>query len=411
MKKSIILAIALAAGLSASAQESVVKEAEKAMKSGKPYAEVQLMILPATKDSVTANMAITYYVPGKAAFKEYDDYLGKRALGMYKADDPKTPEIFYTMAKDLVAGYDNFVKALPLDTVVDAKGKVKTKYSKDIVGVLTSHHNDFDQAARDFWTAKDFDGAYKAWGIYVDMADMPALKGKIKMPADTIVGEIRYNQALAAWQANKNAEAVKAFKAAVAKGFDKKDVFTYGAAVADAAGDYDNLLFFATKGNEIYGKEDANFINLIINYYLKTEKYDEAIDYLNKAIAANPDVAQYYALLGIIYDNKTERQQALDSYAKALSIDANNGLANFYYGRGLALKAGEKSDNYNGNNFEAFKEQELVPLYKESVKYLEKAYEVDKNNHSEILKVLELVYYNLNDEQGMESVKQRKLDD
>lgn len=411
MKKISILALALTAGISAVAQEAVVKEAEKAMKNGKPYAEVMTLIEPATKDASTAQQAITYFVPGKAAFKEYDDYLGKRSLGMYKADDPKTPEIFHTMAKDLVGGYDNFMKALSLDTVVDAKGKTKTKYSKEIVNILVAHHNDYNTAALDFWQAKDYKGAYKAWDIYLNMNDIPALAEKIKMPADTIVGEIMYNQALAAWQANDMAGAVSAFKNAVNKGFSKKDVFTYGAAVADGAKDYDNLLFFASKGNELFGNEDQNFINLIINYYLKTEKYDEAVDYLKKAIVASPNVAQYYALLGIIYDNKKEKDAALETYKKALELDSENGLANFYYGRGLAAKAGEMQDNYNGKNYDEYKNQTLVPIYKDSLKYLEKAYDVDKNNRSEILKVLEIVYYNLADEAGMESVNQRKLED
>lgn len=44
------------------------------------------------------------------------------------------------------------------------------------------------------------------------------------------------------------------------------------------------------------------------------------------------------------------------------------------------------------------------------MKYLEKAFEVDPTNRAEALKVLEILYYNLNDEAGLNSVKDRKAE-
>jgi len=410
MKKISILSATLLAAMTLSAQETVVKDAEKAMKSGKSFAEVVSIITPATENPETSQKAITYYIPGKAAFKNYDDMLGKRQLGMFKQEDPKTPEIFHTMAKDLVGGYDYYIKALSLDTVIDAKGKTKTKYSKEIVNTLVGHHTDFNTAALDFWNVKDYENAYRSWDIYLTMPGNPALAKDIKVAPDTIIAEIMYNQALAAWQANQFDKATKAFINAFNKGYDKEQLFQYGAAVAENAKDMDSYLFFVNKGGELY-PENTNFINLLINYYLKSDKLDEAITSIDNAIASNPQNAQYHALKGIIYDNKKMPEEAMKCYTKALELNPENAIANFYYGVGLAAKADNLSDAYNGTNFESYKEKEISPLRRQAAQYLEKAYNLDKSLHSEALKILAIIYYNIDDAQGMESVKQRQLDD
>jgi tetratricopeptide (TPR) repeat protein len=357
---------------------------------------------PAFTDGETANLVDTYYVPGKAGFKQYDDLLGKKQFGML----PEGGAL--TMATALLGGYDYFVKALPLDSLPDEKGKVKPRYSKEIVNTIAGHYSDFNVVAVDFWNAKDFDNAYRSWDIFLSLPSNPVFAKEVKAFPDTVIAEVYFNQALAAWQAENCPNAVKSFRNAIAQGYNKKSVYEYGVAVASGANDNDALLEFASKGNELYGNEDPQFLNQIINYYLQTEKYDEAVSFLEKGISENPNNAQYYALAGIIYDNKNDREKAITYYTKALELDPDNGLANFYQGRALAAKAGKMSDDFNGQGYDQYKAQTLDPIYKEAVQLLEKAYNVDPNNRSQILQVLEIVYYNLNDESGLESVKQRR---
>jgi tetratricopeptide (TPR) repeat protein len=298
-----------------------------------------------------------------------------------------------------------------LDSIPDEKGKVKAKYSKEMIGAIAGHYSDFNVVAVDFWNAKDFDNAYRSWDIFLSLPSNPTFAKEVKAFPDTVVAEVSFNQALAAWQADKFDNAVKSFRKAIAKGYNKKAVYEYGVAVATGAKDNDALLEFATQGNELYGAEDSQFLNQIINYYLQTEKYDEAVSFLEKGIKEDPNNAQYYALAGIIYDNKDDREKAMTYYKKALKLDPNNGLANFYQGRALAAQAGKMSDDYNGQGYDQYKAKELDPIYRQSAKLLEKAYEVDENNRSQILQVLEIVYYNLNDEKGLESAKQRRLEE
>ena len=406
MKKTLFLLAAGLIGFSANAQVDVLKEAERAMKGDKGYTEVLSIVTPAFTNPETAKNAQTYYIPGKAGFKQYDALLGKQQLGMLKDGES------LIMANALLGGYDNYMAALPLDTVVDAKGKIKTKYSKEIVNTIAGHYNDFSTAAAEFFNAKEFDKAYKGWDVFCKLSE-DAQRFGIKAHPDTVVANFMFNRSLAAWQNDDFPGAVQSFREAIRKGYNKPEVFEYGIAAAQTANDPEAILEFATEGNKRFGDSNPDFINQIINYYLQTSKYDEAIKYLDDAIAENPGNAQYYALKGIIMDNKEDIDAAAELYRKALSLDADNGIANFYLGRAIGLQAGKLSDAYNGDptKFGDYKANTLDPMYKEAVNYLEKAYKVDKANKKNILDVLNVVYYQLADEDGMESVKQRKLDD
>lgn len=406
MKKILLLTACAAVGMSLSAQQAVVKEAEKAMKSGKPYTEVLTIITPAMTNPETRNFVDVYYIPGKAGFKQYDELLGRRQLGMLKDGEEET------MSVALIGGYENFIKALPLDSLPDEKGKIKPKRSKDIKSTIAGHYNDFAQTGAAFWNNKQYNDAYKAWDIFIDLSLNPE-RFNVKAYPDSIVADYMFNRGLAAWQAENLEAATRSFRQAVDKGYDKAEVFQYGIATAQGAKLYDDLMFFATEGNNRYGDQDSQYINQIINYYLQSEKYDEAIQYLDKAIAENPNNGQYYALEGIIFDNQGQLDKAIETYRKGINLDPTNGLANYYLGRALLLRAGNMSDNYSGDalKFDEYKTAELDPIFTEAVGYLETAYKSDANNRGEILKALEVGYYNLNDEAGMESVKQRKLED
>jgi tetratricopeptide (TPR) repeat protein len=406
MKKSSILAVCFLAGITASAQLNVVKDAESAMKSGKGYQEVVKLITPAMSDPETANLAQTYYVPGKAGFKEYDDLYGKKQFGQLKDGEN------ITMIKALVGGYNNFVKALPLDSVADAKGKIKTKYSKEIISTIAGHYNDYNSAALDFWNEKDFKGAYEAWEIFLTMPENPAIAKSIKVYPDSTLSEVMYNQALAAWQSDDFALAAKAFLRAKDHGYTKKNLFEYGVAVAYSANDDETMLLLAREGDKLYGADDPQFMNQIINYYLKKEKYDEALNILDQALAENPKNAQYLALKGIIYTNKKDNAKAKEEYQKALAIDSENALANLYLGTTLAQEAGERSDAFNDRtdgDYGKFKKNILDPIYEQAAIYVEKAYQLDPNNRSTCITVLENIYYNLGDSR-YDEIQQRKAD-
>lgn len=402
MKKIIILSTAMLCGIGAFAQLNVLKDGERAMKAKEPMKKVVEIVTPAFTNPETSTLSQTWYIPGKAAFNEYDNLLGLEAFGKLPEDGKAT------MGANLLDGYDYMIKALSLDSVPDAKGKIKTKYSKDIINTLVGHYNDYNNNAVNLWNLQDYNGAYKAWGIYLDMSEQPLKFKGINVPADTLLCEIAYNQALAAWQANDFQASLDCFIKSKNMGYNKKNIYDYAISVASQLQDTAAILSLAREALPLYGDQDPNYIGFIINDYLVRKDYDNALVAIKEAIAQNPNNAEYYSVLGIIYDTQEKRDEAKAAYKQAMNVDPDNAKANYFYGRALYQDAYDASDKgpSEANAIDAYFKTTVKPILEEAAIYLEKANQIDPEN-PDPLKLLENVYYSLNDEKKLEDVQQR----
>ncbi|MFG6385554.1 MAG: hypothetical protein K1V80_03650 [Muribaculaceae bacterium] len=406
MKKHLVLAAAafFAGSMAMSAQMQVLKDAERAQKGGEAPAKVVEIITPAFTNSETANLAQTYYIPGKAMFGEFDKLFGLKSLGRLGDGDAKK------MADDLMQGYDFYMKALPLDTVVDAKGKVKTKYSKDIINTIAGHVSDYNDAAITYWDVKDYKGAYNAWKVFLDIYEVEPFKSKNTPLQDTVLAEVYFNQALAAWQADSLRNALNSFEKAHAKGYNKKTLYDYALSVSTGLKDNDAMFKWAQLGNEIYGKEDPNYLGYMINVYLQQKEYDKAFTTIDAAIASDPNNSQYYFVKGVLYDNMDKKADAKAMFAKAIELNDSNVQALTQYGAALCQEAYALSDQAptSAAESQAYFDQKIKPLFEEAATYLEKAWQLD-NENMDALRYLENIYYNLRDEQKQNEIKQRML--
>lgn len=405
MKKHLALAAAFLLGSFAlSAQMQVVKDAERALKDGKDPQEVMTIIAPAFQDPETAQLAQTYFIPGKAFFQYYDQLLGYKQFNKL----PEGGEV--VMGQCLLMGYGLYNQAIALDSVPDSKGKIKTKYSKEIVNTIAGHFTDYNQAAIDLWEARDFNGAYEAWEVFLDIAESPVYGPKVSnMPADSTLGEIAYNQALAAWQADSLQKAVNSFMRAKSKGYNKKQLYDYAIAVATNLGDQELVFNLACEGQQLYGHEENNYFGYIINYYLQKNDFDRAFAIIDEAIAGDPNNAQYYLVKGILYDNQGKLPESEEMFLKAVQLNPNDSQILYNYGRCLCNKAYAASDvaPTNPAESEQYYNEVIVPLFRQAVEYLERAWELD-NDNIDALNYLSNAYYNLHDDKMYEDVEARK---
>ncbi len=427
MKRIALAAAACLVAAGASAQLSVVKEAERAMKGNASLEEVEKIITPAFSDPQTHEMAQTYYVPGKAAFNNADMLMVQRQLG--QLDDKG----IQTMANCLLEGFRYFQKAFPLDSIPDAKGKIKPKYSKDMVNVLAGHYLDYNNAAVDFWGAQNFQGAYDAWTILLDMPKNPAIAKALpaeRQFADTTLSELAFNRGLAAWQIEKLDDALNAFKQAKSMGYNKKQLYDYAIAVASQAKNGDEVLAWANEAIPMYGKEDDSYIRQIINSQLEAGEYDKAKASINAAIAEDPGNSQYQWVLGIIYNfRKDELRRAVAgeqnltaddprvkeidqlhadtraAFQKAIELNPENGEA--YAGLGMiTYEDAQVADAAAPVNApQSYYDENVTPLLKKAAECYEKAVALNPEDRNS-LTALRTIYYNLNDNTNMNRIEQ-----
>lgn len=415
MKHISLVAICACAALGASAQTSLVKEAKDAYSKGKPYAEVITMITPAFTNPETSKSAETYFVPGEISFKEYDELYKYTQIqpSKYNAADSAR------MGKLLVDGYNYFMKAFPLDSIPNEKGKIKPKFSKNMINALVDHARDYRAGGVFLYNTNDYQGAYDAWMIYGSLPEIPEVRKKLEslnkmtpgmMPSDEEISEILYNAGLAAWQMNSFDKAYDAFMKAKAKGYNKKQVYDYAMAVAQQGGHEDKVFALAEEALPLFGKEDPMYVRLILNHYIVNKENDKAFEVVNQALAAEPANSQYLVFRGILFESNGDLAAAKQNYEEAVAADSRNAQALYYLGHALYNEASTLSDKAPANPAESQKyfNDVVKPVILESIKYLENSVDEEPaDTRLDALRTLQNAYYVLNDNANYEYTQKR----
>ena len=325
MNKFIALALCLAAIGSAGAQKANVDQADKLAGKTDQLNNARNLIKQAMEDPQTKNEARTYYVAGKIEMDAYDNATKTQ---MINPDDPSAKPA--VMADELMNAYKYFLKALPLDSVPDAKGKVKPKYSKDILNKIAGHANDFFTAGANYFNEKMYyPQAYEAFMVY---GDLPAsgMMGKASalIPAEQIATAY-FNAGLSGYSGNEVEKSAEAFKKAREAGYQQHEAYVYEIACWQTVAQRDeartaeaqkHIMDVAKAGHEKFGLEQPIFINNMINALVVDNKIDEALAELNKVIDANPDNAALYGLRGYVYDRADNDDASEADYRKAADM-------------------------------------------------------------------------------------------
>lgn len=416
MKKLLLLACGLCMAAASFAQESILKEAERGLRVEVPdHNKIAGMLQQAMTDPSTAENVKTWYLAGKNAFQTWQTGWEQLQIG----GNPNK----VNMSEAIVKGYDYYLKALPMDTIIDAKGKVKTKYSKEIAHTLGTSAGNFYDAGVFLYEANNLKGAYRAWEIFTLLPTMTQLgKECPAMPEDSVMAVTFYNMGIFAYQADMKPEALKAFLKAAQYG---QGEVAYDNALAMAQ-ELDDMPMMETIANEAfakYGKQ--SYIGALVNVYLQRHEFEKALEMVDKAIVGNPDNALLYNVKGVLIENRTNddnisqedlikyTDEALGLYQKAVALDPQNVDARYNYGRVLANKAYKTSDDayeLSAAEFNKLKKETIDPLFRQAAEQLEATIALDKEAHRDAFKILQNIYYNLEDEANMNRIKELELD-
>lgn len=326
MKKILAIALGAATVVSVSAQKETVAQAGKLAGKIDKIEEARALIKQAAENAETANDVNTWYTAGKIEMAAFDEAFKKRAINPNDASaDP------VAMGTELVNAYNYFLKALPLDSVPNAKGEIKPKYSKDMVGKLNGHHNDYFNYGGELFNNKHYyPEAYNAFMIYGDMPSQPWAAKSLKQVPDSMIALAYHYAGIGAYSGDALDDAIKAFEKARKAGITDPQNFVYEIASwqnvalrdstkADLA--KNKIQEAAMAGYQKFGIQNPLFLNNLVNSMLMDDKYDDAIAIVGEQITANPNMAFLYGLRGYINDRKGDDNASLADYRKAASFD------------------------------------------------------------------------------------------
>jgi tetratricopeptide (TPR) repeat protein len=390
--KRVLFTIALCVAASASfAQKKAVNEAQSIAKgTNANYNEARELIKGALENAETKNDPKTWYVAGFIEDQQFSAEKMKQLLGQ----QPNEAVMFGALTNVLPF----FEKAYELDQLPDAKGKVKPKYTKDIKGILGADHIYFLNAGAFYFDERDYQKAYNAFEQYLKISDMPIFKGEKVAERDSNYMMVQFYAAVAATQLNNSDLAIATLNRAKNTDYRRNDVYQYLVYEYQQLNDSVKVEQTLEEGLKLFPEERYYLLNLI-NTYIYSNRNEQAIEYLKKAIEQEPTDPSLYDVLGRVYETGLKDYENAEKYfAKALEISPDyveslSNIGRVYYNQGVN-KLGEANLISDAKVYqeEAAKAKDL---FRKALPYFEKALQ-QKPDEREYMTALRGIYYNLN---------------
>lgn len=326
MKKFLTFALCVASVGAMNAQKATVDQAKKLAGKSDKIQEARELMKQAINNPETANDAYTYSTAGKIEFGAFDD--GYKKL-MLNKDDASVDKV--EMGRELVNGFNYYLKGMSLDSVPNEKGQIKPKYSKEMASTISGHHNDYFTYGGELYNQKHYyPDAYNAFMIFGDIPGYEWSSKETKLVPDTTLALAYYYAGISAYSGNNVADALKALKKARKHGITDPQSYVYEIACWQNLVSNDSTLAGASKtaieeisreGYQNFGIQQPLFINSLASAMVEDERYADALALTNQQIDKTPEVPVLYALRAWIYDRKGDDAAALADYVKGASFD------------------------------------------------------------------------------------------
>ncbi len=390
--KRILFTVALCLVASASfGQKKAVKEAQSiAKETNANYDEARTLIKGAMENPETKDMAETWYAAGFIEDQQFSNERTKQILGQ----QPDETVMYTALFNEL----PYFLKSYELDQQPNEKGKIKPKFTKKIKDILSSNHVYYINGGAYYFDQRDYQKAYDFFQQYLQIADLPMFEGERTAERDSNFMTVQFYAAVAATQLNNSELAIAALERAKTTDFRANDVYQYLCYEYEQAKDTVNLEKTLKEGMQKFPEEKYYLLSLI-NTYIYSNRNQEAIEYLNTAIASEPNNAQLYDVMGRVYETGLKDNANAEKYfAKALEMDPENADILSNLGRIYYNQAVQKQAEANGISDQAKYQEELAKakeMFSKALPYFEKAHQINPEAR-DVMTALRGIYYNLN---------------
>jgi tetratricopeptide (TPR) repeat protein len=229
---------------------------------------------------------------------------------------------------------------------------------------------------------KNLDAAFKDWALYLDSADDEFFTG-IDLKNDQYRSEIAYYAALVAYQKKDyvNAEKYASMaaedpeKAAEANEillFSKKENMKTAA---------DSAAYLAVvKDMHKQKPDESRYFNLLMEYYTRANDMKALEAWADEEIALNAENSMAWALKGEVQMNNRKWDDAVESYKKAIELDANFVQCIFNAGvclNGKAIDLKDKLADKNTGGLTKANADKVKEILTEAKSFLERSKELD----------------------------------
>ena len=397
MKKTLIMAALVLISAGCFAQKANVKKAKNlALQETPDFSGARAAINEALTNEETKDLADTWYTAGLIGYQELTKENEKTYLGQAR-DEKRAGEA-------VVESFDYWMKAADLagQKVLDKKGNEvladKKTYALLQKKVLEYYKNQelvkygiYLNDQRDFATAY---GVFQRHLSIPELSLMQNEKLQKEMPKDSIYDQYKYYTAIFAIQAEMHPEAIAVLEEMKDGNYEAITVnqFLYQeyVNVQDTA-NYVRVLQDAV----VRFPQEPWFLQNLINHYIFSGQEQEAINYLDQAIAREPNVAQYHLIKGNLNENQKNYEAALTDFDRALAIDptmadAEAGKGRVYYNQ--AVKMNEDAALIADAKEYKKALEEMNAMFRQSMPFFEKAHELAPDNRDYMITLRGLYY-------------------
>jgi len=371
-------------------QKKAVKDALRLAKDTKPnYSEARTLIKGALENAETKGSADTWFTAGEIEDAQFTSENTKQMLGQ----QPNEPVMYEALANSL----PYYFKAYELDQLPDAKGKVKPKYAKKILGTLSANHIYYLNGGAYYFDKQEYKRACDFFEQYLEISDYKPFAGDRIAEKDSNYMIVQFYLAVASTQLEDSEIAIKNLRRAKDTPYRQYDIYNYLCYEYVQNSDSAKLEETLEEGMKIFPDSSYFLLNLI-SLYLNTNRDDQAIQYLNTAIEHDPNNADLYTAMGSVYEQKKEIDKAESYFLKALDKAPENqqalsNIGRIYYNQGVN-KLGEANLITDVTLYNQEKAKAL-DLFRKALPYFQKAYEISPDERDYMV-ALRGIYYNLN---------------
>ena len=263
----------------------------------------------------------------------------------------------------------NGIECDKYDQMPNEKGKVAPKFaSKNAQRLWVAPRNQLVNAGQDALTEKDQATARKYWQAFVESDAAPLFKECDRASQAPFFGQVARFAAIFAYQDKDMAKALQLAEVAMKDSAEYENALNLKLEILgnDLKTKADTLQY-AEKLKELYAEHKTNGImEKLYNTYLGLGQADEANKLLDSVLAADPTNFVALADKGLSLLTAQKAAEAIEYLKKAFEVKPDNAVIATYTGTAYSVYAQDTED--------AAKKKEL---YKEAIKYFDKAKELD----------------------------------